>query len=1022
MPTRLHIATVLSVVLFCSGANVALAGEFRINGHTFSVPGGFEIDRVAGPPLIDRPITASFDEQGRLYVSDSSGSNVDVAIQARTRPHRIVRLEDTDADGRFDTSVVFVDALAFPEGTLWHEGSLYVAAPPEIWKFTDADGDGRAEQRQVWFDGQTLTHCANDLHGPYAGPDGWLYWCKGAFAEQTYERPGQHPLVTKAAHIFRRRPQGGAVEHVMTGGMDNPVDVVFTPGGERIFSTTFLTRPHDGRRDGLIHAVYGGVYGKQNAVLDAHPHTGSLMPVLDHLGAAAPCGLTRLKSDQLGADFRNNLLTSLFNMQKVTRHILAPAGASFTSRTVEFLRSDNRDFHPTDVIEDADGSVIVVDTGGWYKLCCPTSQLWKPDIPGAIYRIRRTGGHALRDPRGEQIEWGTVENSALCELLDDSRWSVRDRAVAVLAARGTPAVASLARTLRSSTQIGQRRRSVQTLTRIHGPMARAAVRGALSDDDATVRQAALHAVSLWRDAAAEQQLVELLNGSSLHNRRAAAEALGRIGLPRNISALLSAAAGATDRVFEHSGIYAVIEIGDAAQTRSGLGHRNPLVQRAALIALDQMPEVEPNAAEVLPFLRSENERLKDAAWTIVARHEDWASALADVFRELLHGCSAATAGAMGFSERLSGFTGHPAIQAVVAEALVDDHLPRVCRRDVLKAMASGRPEPLPESWQAPLASTLASGDPKLLEAALSVLYPSSQTVMPISFIEPLQTLVGDTALPPRLRLRAMSLIAGDEREPYADEMQLLCDHLTIENSVELRSLAVDVLRKSQLGKLQLAAIIEKLPDVGPMELRQLLKVLTGSADERLGLKLVDALAQCPAVTSLRSDELLERLKIFGAAVGEQAAAIVSRIQHEHGELLQKLEAALELSRTGDVRRGQTLFHGTKAVCAACHAVGYLGGRSGPDLTRIGRIRSERDLLESILFPNASFVRSYEPTTIVTIDGHIHNGVIVKETGGQITLQLDAQKVAHIPVEDVEQRLPGTVSIMNGQAAHASGTG
>lgn len=54
----------------------------------------------------------------------------------------------------------------FPEGCLWHDGSLYVAAPPEIWKFTDADDDGHAEKREVWFDGTTLTGCGNDLHGP----------------------------------------------------------------------------------------------------------------------------------------------------------------------------------------------------------------------------------------------------------------------------------------------------------------------------------------------------------------------------------------------------------------------------------------------------------------------------------------------------------------------------------------------------------------------------------------------------------------------------------------------------------------------------------------------------------------------------------------------------------------------------------------------------------------------------------------------------------------------------------------
>ena len=57
---------------------------------------------------------------------------------------------------------------------------------------------------------KTLTNCANDLHGPYLGLDGRIYWTKGAFAEQTYERPGQEPFVTKAAHIFRRRVEGRA--------------------------------------------------------------------------------------------------------------------------------------------------------------------------------------------------------------------------------------------------------------------------------------------------------------------------------------------------------------------------------------------------------------------------------------------------------------------------------------------------------------------------------------------------------------------------------------------------------------------------------------------------------------------------------------------------------------------------------------------------------------------------------------------------------------------------------------------
>src|SRR5205823_8824243 len=147
--------------------------------------------------------TADLDEQGRLDVADSSGSNADVDQQLKERPHRIVRLEDTDGDGRFDRSTVFADKMMFPEGTLWYAGSLYVAAPPSIWKLTDTNGDGVADQLSEWFQGKTLTGCANDLHGPYLGPDGWIYWCKGAFAKQTYTLPNGKEFTTRAAHIFR---------------------------------------------------------------------------------------------------------------------------------------------------------------------------------------------------------------------------------------------------------------------------------------------------------------------------------------------------------------------------------------------------------------------------------------------------------------------------------------------------------------------------------------------------------------------------------------------------------------------------------------------------------------------------------------------------------------------------------------------------------------------------------------------------------------------------------------------------
>src|SRR5439155_22178516 len=113
--------------------------QVRLNGHTFTLPLGFEVELAAGPPLVERPIVADFDEHGRLYVADPSGTNDPAAKQLRDKPHRIVRLEGADGDGRFDRRTVFADQMMFPEGAMWHAGSLYVAAPPSIWKLTDTD-------------------------------------------------------------------------------------------------------------------------------------------------------------------------------------------------------------------------------------------------------------------------------------------------------------------------------------------------------------------------------------------------------------------------------------------------------------------------------------------------------------------------------------------------------------------------------------------------------------------------------------------------------------------------------------------------------------------------------------------------------------------------------------------------------------------------------------------------------------------------------------------------------------------
>ena len=51
---------------------------------------------------------------------------------------------------------------------------------------------------------------------------------------------------------------------------------------------------------------------------------------------------------------------------------LSRDGATLRSAAKDFIVTPDWDFHPTDVLEDADGSVLVVDMGSWFNYGCPT--------------------------------------------------------------------------------------------------------------------------------------------------------------------------------------------------------------------------------------------------------------------------------------------------------------------------------------------------------------------------------------------------------------------------------------------------------------------------------------------------------------------------------------------------------------------------------------------------------------------------------------------------------------------------
>jgi putative membrane-bound dehydrogenase-like protein len=991
-------------------------------GRQLDVPEGFAIELVAGPPLVERPITATFDNLGRLYVGDSSGSNEPVETQLKERPHRIVRLEDIDGDGHFDSSVVFADRMMFPEGTLFYKGSLYVAAPPSIWKLTDTNDDGIADVREEWFQGKTLTHCANDLHGPYLGPDGFIYWCKGAFGEQIHEVNGRQ-WKTRAAHIFRCRPDGTGLEPVMTGGMDNPVDVAFSSIGERFFTATFLVHPGGGKRDGLAHAVYGGVHGKDHGVITDHPQTGPLMPIINHMGAAAPCGLERYEYDAWGDEYRDCLFACQFNLRKVSRHVLHPVGADYHTDSQDFVTSDDVDFHPTDVIADADASLLIIDTGGWYKLCCPTSQLAKADVLGAIYRVRKLGAKAPRDPRGRQIQWSELSVQQVWELLADERPTVRVQATVELTDRQSRGeLAPLLDALASEADAGLGEERTGALARawalgqINSSSALSLTRKLLRHAHHDVRHVAAQVVSLVRDRLAYGQLIGMLRNDTTANRRIAAEALGRTQIQAGIPHLLAAAATTDDRILRHSIIFALIELADADQVRLGVASNEPGTRAAALIALDQMAADALRPGDVIPALDSTEPVLRDTALWLVARHPEWGDKLADWFRARLGdetgllAMQGSTDPATKLDSLLVVFASHPAVQQLMADAVVASNLSTATRERVLRAMSRARPTTTPPAWLDVLARLIDQAD--LISPAISTVRALSPPDGSHAALDrALLKTADDEDVPREIRVAALAAVSARLSGLSSQRFDLLVACLTNGDSVDVRSAAVDALAAARLSPDQLGGVCALIETARPLEVNQLLEPFIHSQDERVGLQLISSLKRSPALPALQIDVLRDKLAGYGSVVEQGTEELHALLNVDLDFQRKRIAELLPALEQGDIRRGHAVYHSAKALCSACHQLGYAGGTSGPDLSRIGEVRTKRDLLESIVFPSLSFVRSFEPVVVVTTNGQSFNGVMRDRSDTEILLATGPDKEVRLPMDHIDVLEPSRVSIM-----------
>jgi putative heme-binding domain-containing protein len=535
-------------------------------------------------------------------------------------------------------------------------------------------------------------------------------------------------------------------------------------------------------------------------------------------------------------------------------------------------------------------------------------------------------------------------------------------------------------------------------------------RAALDAPDESVRQVALHILSLYRDKGAVSELVNVLSSGSSHHRRAAAEALGRIGDPAAVPALLAALATPTDHVLNHSLTYALIEIGARDATAKGLASANPVVRRTALTALDQMAGGNLESAAVIPLLTAPDAALKETAWWVAGRHPEWGAALAGAWRDRL--AAGTTADQDELVKQLAGLARGPAVQQFLADLVTNPDAPPAARPVALRAMAQAGVRTTPDAWLAALTQTLAAADAGLVRdaarAARALPVPKPKVA---TMTHALRAVADNPGRPADVRLDALAAVPGGLAAVPQPLFDFLREQLSQDRPAAARAAAADILARAKLTPEQLLTLCAAVRVAGPLEADRLLDVFSQSGDEAVGLALLAALNDAPARAGLRVGALKPRLAKFGPPVQRRAEELYAALNADEARQRERLDHLLGTVGGGDVRRGQQVFHSPKAACVTCHAVGYLGGKLGPDLTKIGAVRTDRDLLESIAFPSASFVRSYEPVAVTTKGGQVHNGLLRKDGPDEVILATGADQEVRVPRADVDEVQPGVVSVM-----------
>lgn len=911
------------------------------------VPDGFSVEVVAAEPDIVNPVAMTFDERGRIWVTES--------LEYPRRPagpgrDRVKVLEDTDGDGKVDKVTVFADGLNIPSGIAVGHGGVWVANAPDILFYrigADGKAAGKPEVIVTGFGRDDTHELPNSLTW---GPDGWLYGLNGVF-NRSVVKSNNGKTYDFTCALFRIHPRTHEFQ-LFCEGTSNPWGLAIDPEGSFFVSACVI--------DHLWHLAETGYYHRQGGPYPSHTWVlGSI--VKHHHQKAAYCGLHYFDSDAYPPEYRDKLYMGNIHGNCVNSDELTRDGATYFAKPrPDFLSADDAWFMPVSQKTGPDGCLYILD---WYdRYHCYQDANRDPKgidrLRGRLYRVRYKDA-----PRSPRFDLAKESDQQLLGRLASPNVYFRDQAQRLLSERNTHEVRQSLRklVLDARTPRKARMHALWALAGI-GSLEADLHRELLTSADPTIRAWGVRAAGNMGkvEGSISRQIIQMARAERPEVLLQISVAARKIEGLDPIGTLLDVlCACGNDKL-----VPAIIW-----QNLLPLLDRD--VQKLLHLAASKQKEVghSPNVSALLP-------RVADKLLSVQRPDPKVLGAL---FHVLIRGPLANEEAARACMAALRARVLNGEITGVTLDGIAATVLPEV--RTVMGKKSEGHY--FPEDVL--LAATLK--DPAAFEQVRDEFTRGRQNEKIL--LKDFEVLIYLKDVSALVAVPGALAGAGDQRDSYrAGILAALgrCDDPIVAQYVvgafdhmppELRPRAVELLTQRPVwGKRLLRAV----------------------ADKRVPAWAINA-NQARRLLNSKDSELVKLVRDHWGTLREVRNPEREKIVARMGDFLR--------NRPGDAKAGAVVF---KNLCGQCHKIYGEGQDVGPDLTSNGRASFEQ-LLSNVFDPSLVIGASYQATTVLTKNGRSLTGLVAEDSPARVVLKTQGGKLETIARDQVEEINVSSVSLM-----------